>query len=136
MREVRYFDKLVSDLRSQPADFLVWTLQKLVEKPQLAHDLECRGVDRIPAEIPQEIGMLFENENGDPGSGEQKPEHHTGGAPAGDAAANRNLAIHHDIPAHLTPLLRMTCHIGGGDGKWTIWADFSFSSRAVSFAVT
>src|SRR5690348_12333163 len=101
MREVRYFDKLVSDLRSQPADFLVWTLQKLVEKPQFAHDLECRGVDRVPPEIPQEIGMLFENENGDPCSGEEKAEHHTGGAPAGDAAANRNFAIHHNIPAHL-----------------------------------
>ena len=80
MGEVRYFDKLVSDLRSESADFLVRTLQKLVEQPQLAHDLECRGVDRIPAEVAQEIGVLFENENRDPGPGEQEAEHHTGGA--------------------------------------------------------
>lgn len=107
MREVRYFDKLVSDLRPERADLLVRALQKLVEQTQLAHDLESRGVDRIAAEIAQEIGMFFENENRDPGSSEQEAEHHTRGAPTGDAAANRNLGIHHDIlrlplpaPAH------------------------------------
>jgi hypothetical protein len=38
--------------------------------------------------------------------------------------------------AYLSPLRRITGYMGGGDGKWAIWADFSFSSRAVSFAVT
>jgi hypothetical protein len=32
MREVRYFDKLVSDLRPERADFLVRALQELVEQ--------------------------------------------------------------------------------------------------------
>ena len=32
-----------------------------------------------------------------PALSEQKAEHHTGGAAAGDAAANRNLGIHHDL---------------------------------------
>ena len=108
MREVRYFDKFVSDLRPESADFLVRTLQKIVEQPQLAHDLECRGVDRIAAEVAQEIGMLFENENRDPGSGEQKAQHHTGGAPAGDAAANRNLADPSRHPRLPHPLRRIT----------------------------
>src|SRR5438128_799338 len=103
MREVRYFDKLVSDLRPELADFLVRSLQKLVEQPQLAHDLEGRGVDRIPPEIAQEISMFFENENREPGSGEQEAEHHTGGAPACDAAADRNLGIHHDTLPPTSP---------------------------------
>ena len=78
------------------------TPQELVEQPELVHDLEGRGMDRIPAEIAQEVGMFFEDENRDPGSGEQKAKHHAGGTPAGDAAANRNLGIHHDIsrPSH------------------------------------
>src|SRR5580692_9044013 len=96
MREVGYLDKLVSDLRPERADFLVRALQKLVEQPQLVHDLEGRGVDRIPPEIAQEVGMLFENQNRDPGSGKKEAEHHTRRSAACDAAADRNLGIHHD----------------------------------------
>jgi hypothetical protein len=70
MREVCYFDRLVSDLRPEPANFLVWALQELVKQAQLVHDLERRGVDRIAAEIAQEVGVFFENENRDPGAGE------------------------------------------------------------------
>ena len=103
MREVRYFDKLVSDLRPECADFLVRTIEELLEQPQLAHDLEGRRVDRIASEVAQEIGVFFENENRDAGSGEQKAEHDAGGAPARDAAANRNLGIHHEIPSPTSP---------------------------------
>src|SRR5947199_10399264 len=98
MREVRYFDKLVSDLRAEGADFLVRALQELVEQPQFVHNLEGRRVDRIAAEIPQEIGMLFEDQNRDPGSGKKEPEHHTCRSAARDAAADRNLGTHHHLP--------------------------------------
>src|SRR5438477_10726839 len=98
MREVRYFDKLVSDLRAKCADFLVRALQELVEQPQLVHDLQGRGVDRIAAEVPQEIGMLFEDQNRNPGSGKKEPEHHTCRSAACDAAADRNLGTHHHLP--------------------------------------
>src|ERR1700738_2305605 len=107
MREVRYFDKLVSDLAPERSDFLMRTPQELVKQSELVHDLEGRGMDRIPPEIAQEIGMFFENENRDPGSGEQEAEHHPRGAPTGDAAANRNLGIHHDI---LRPPLPAPAH--------------------------
>src|ERR1700719_5076897 len=103
MREICYLDTLVSDLRPEPVDFLVRALQELVEQAQFVHDLERRGVDRIAAEIAQEISMFFENENRDPGSGEQETEHHAGGTPAGNAAANRNLGIHHDILPNPAP---------------------------------
>ena len=73
MREVGYLDKLVSDLRLEPADFLVRALQKLVEQPQLVHDLEGRGVDRIAPEIAQEVGMLFENRTDTPARARRKP---------------------------------------------------------------
>src|SRR5260370_40246293 len=102
MGEVRYFDKLVCDLRPEHPDLLMRALQELVEQPQLVHDLQGRRVDRIAAEIPQEIGMLFENQNRDPGSGKKEAEHHTRRSAARDAAADRNLGIHHESPAYLT----------------------------------
>src|ERR1700730_18505242 len=98
MREVRYFDKLVSDLAPECSDFLMRTPQELVEQSELVHDLEGRGMDRIPPEIAQEIGMFFENENRDPGSGEQEAEHHSRGTPTGSGAAIRNRGIDRDLP--------------------------------------
>ena len=44
-------------------------------------------MNRIAAEIAEEIGMLFQDHDLDPGAGEEKTEHHTGGATPGDAAS-------------------------------------------------
>ena len=44
-------------------------------------------MDRVAAKIAQEVGVLFEHKDVDPRAGEQKPQHHAGGATAGDAAA-------------------------------------------------
>src|SRR5260370_41213558 len=120
MREVRSFDKLVSDLRPEHPDFLMRALQELVEQPQLVHDLQGRRMDRIAAEIPQEIGMLFENQNRDPGSGKKEAEHHTRRSAARDAAADRNLGIHHESPAYLT---RSTAPDPAGSGPMERAAD-------------
>ncbi len=42
-------------------------------------------MERVPAEIPEEIGMLLQHHDGDPGAREQQPQHHTGRATAGSA---------------------------------------------------
>jgi hypothetical protein len=66
------------------------------------HDFERRGVNRIATEVAQEVGMLLEDQDGDPGAREQQSEHHPCRAPAGDAAADRNLA---DALLHTTTCL-------------------------------
>jgi hypothetical protein len=52
-------------------------------------------VDRIAAEIAQEIGVFFEDQNRNPGPRQQKSQHHSGGTAAGNAAADRNFARVH-----------------------------------------
>jgi hypothetical protein len=51
----------------------------------------------IAAEIAQEVGMLFEDQDGDPGAGEQQSQHHTGRAATHDAATDRNLGDTHRV---------------------------------------
>ena len=53
--------------------FLVGAAQELRQEPEFVHDFERRGMDRIPAEVTQEIGMLFEDYDGDSGSGQKQP---------------------------------------------------------------
>src|SRR5262249_23421260 len=56
------------------------------------HDLKCGRMDRIPPKIAQEICMFFKDQDGNPGAGQQEPQHHAGRAVAGNAAAYRNVA--------------------------------------------
>ena len=89
MREICNRHDLVADLAAKGARFLMRTLQKLLQQPELVHDFERRGVDRVAPEVAQKIGVLFEHQNRNPRSSEQKPQHHAGGAAAGDAAPHR-----------------------------------------------
>jgi hypothetical protein len=40
--------------------------------------------NRVAAEIAQEVSMFFEDQYGNPGSSQKEPQHHAGGAAAGD----------------------------------------------------
>src|SRR5205085_2910076 len=42
----------------------------------------------IPAEVAQEIGVLFHHNNGYTGASQQKAKHHAGGSSAGDTAGS------------------------------------------------
>ncbi len=66
MGEVGDLDEFVADLRAEGPDFLMRTAQEFVQHPEFVHDLEGRGMDRVAAEIAQEIGMLFEDQHGTP----------------------------------------------------------------------
>ena len=50
--------------------------QEFVEEPQFLHDVQGRGMDRVAAEVAQEIGVLFHDNDIDAGARQQKPEHH------------------------------------------------------------
>ena len=52
--------------------------------PSSVEDFHRRGVNRVPPEIAEEIGMLFQHQHFDPGAGEQQPGHHPRRAAAND----------------------------------------------------
>ena len=52
-------------------------------------------MDRVAAEIAEEIGVFFQQSNFNTGARQQKPQHHSGGAAAGDAALRGNRRISH-----------------------------------------
>ena len=68
------------------AGLLVRPLQELVEQTELVQDLERRRMDRVAAEIPEEVAVLLEHDNVDSRPSEQEAEHHPRGAAARDAA--------------------------------------------------
>ncbi len=67
-------------------DLVVGLLQEFVEQAQLAHQLEGGRVDRVAAEIAQEIAVLLQHDDIDAGARQQEAEHHPGRPAAGDAA--------------------------------------------------
>src|SRR5262249_36325110 len=75
-----------ADQRGQPIDLLVRKLEELLEKSELGHQLERRGMDSVAAEIAKEVGVLFQNDDFDAGARQEKSEHHAGRTAAGDAA--------------------------------------------------
>jgi len=63
--------KVIANLCAERAHFLVRLLEELTKEAEFVHDLERRGMNGIPAEIAQEVGVLFEDQNRDPGASEQ-----------------------------------------------------------------
>jgi hypothetical protein len=57
----------IADLDLYLPQLLVRAPQEFLQYSQLVHQFERRGVDRIAAEIAQEIAMLFEHDDGDAG---------------------------------------------------------------------
>ena len=60
--------------------------QEIVEQAELVHQLQRGGVDGVAAEVAQEVGVLLEDDDIDPGAGEEEAEHHPGRPAARDAA--------------------------------------------------
>ena len=60
----------------QRAHLVVRALQESIEQPELAQQLERRGMNRVAAEIAEEVGMLFEHCDAAAGAREQQARHH------------------------------------------------------------
>ena len=67
---------------------LMRQLQEAVDQPEFVHHLQGRGMHGVAAKIAEEIGMLFQHHDIDPGAPEQISQHHAGGPAADDAAAD------------------------------------------------
>ena len=86
---------------------LMRTRQKGLEQTQLMHDLQGRGVDRVAAEVAQEVAVFFEHEHRDPGTRQQKTEHDPSRAAAGDAAGDAMRLVCHRHACVIMPVKRM-----------------------------
>ena len=86
MGEITHDQPVLADLAAELFDFLVRQFQKIVEQPELIHELQRRGMNSIAAKIAKKVGMLFQHHDLDAGAGQEKPEHHACRATAGDTA--------------------------------------------------
>ena len=87
MREVGERELGVADHAPDLSQLLVRPAQELVEQAELVDQLERRGMDRVAAEIAQEVGVLLEHDHVDAGARQKEAQHHAGGSAADDAAA-------------------------------------------------
>jgi len=76
-------DLFVCHPARQLADFIMRALQEFVEQPEFAEQLEGRGMDRVAAEIAEEIRVLLQNLHLAARASEQQPGHHPGWAATG-----------------------------------------------------
>src|SRR5439155_13149228 len=74
------------DAPVDPVRLLVRQFQELGQQAQLVQDLQRRRVDGVAAEVAEEVGVLLQDGDVDPGPGQQQPEDHAGGPAADDAA--------------------------------------------------
>ena len=94
MPEIGDCDAILSHLTSKITYFLMRAFQELVQNTEFMHNLECGWMDRIPAKITQEIGVLFEHENIDARARKKKTQHHAGRATSSNAATSVNRLVH------------------------------------------
>ena len=84
--EIRHLDAFVADLTDQRLDLLMRQLEKRVNQSELIHHFERRRMHRIAAKIAEKIGVFLQHHDIDAGARQQKSQHHSGGAAAGNAA--------------------------------------------------
>src|SRR5947208_5464206 len=94
MPKIRNRDRILSHLTGELSYFLMRAFQELVQNTEFMHNFECGWMDRIPTEISQEIGMLFEHEYIDAHACKKKTQHHAGGTASSNAAASVNRFVH------------------------------------------
>jgi hypothetical protein len=66
--------------------------QELVEQSKLVHHFEGGGMDRVAAEVAQEVRVLLQDHDMDAHARQQEAEHHAGRPTANDAALRPHAA--------------------------------------------
>jgi hypothetical protein len=79
-------DGKVVDGGSDLQKLLMRDAQEMLEEAEFVHEFEGGWVDGVAAEIAEEVGVFFEDEDFDASAGEEETEHHAGGAASCDAA--------------------------------------------------
>jgi hypothetical protein len=73
---------------TQHRRLLVGKVQQLLGQAELVEQPQGGRVQGVAAEVTQEVGMLLQHQDLDPGPGQQQPQHGPGRATAGDAAGD------------------------------------------------
>src|SRR5215216_1969 len=73
----------------------MWQLEKPLGQTQLGEDLERRGVNRVAAEITEEVPVLLQDEHIQPCPGEQQAKHGAGRPTAGNATIHSDVILSH-----------------------------------------
>jgi hypothetical protein len=68
------------------AELLVRDAEEIIEEAEFVDELEGGGVNGVPAEVAEEVGVFFEDEDLDACASEEEAEDHACGAAAGDEA--------------------------------------------------
>ncbi len=101
--EIGDLHDLAADPPAQLLGLVVWPLEQFFEQPELVEDPQRRGVNRVPPEIAQEVGMLLQHQRLHPRPREQQPGDH----PRRPAANDHHFCFSHWCFSHrLTNLLR------------------------------
>jgi hypothetical protein len=95
MAKIHHRHALRADLSGQRFDLLMRQFQERVDQAQFAHQLERRRMNRVPAEIAEEVRMLLQHHDVDAGAREQEAQHHSRWPPAGDAALRGDGRVRH-----------------------------------------
>ena len=83
---------------ADPADhpcLLVGALQDIVAQAELVEELERRGMNRVAAEVPEEVAMRLEHDTVGSRPREQEAKHHPRGSAARDAACRFQVHVAH-----------------------------------------
>src|SRR5262249_48679026 len=91
MREVGAYDLFIVELDLHPAQFLMRETQELIEHPQLMQQLQRGRMDGVTAKITEEIPVLFQDYHLNAGTGEEQPNHHSGGAATDNTTGGSDL---------------------------------------------
>ena len=94
MSEICDGDGCAADLAGKLAHFLMGTLQKFIQNPQLVHHFERGRMDGVAAEVAEEIGVLLEDNDVNRHPRKKKAQHHARWSASNDAAARPQYLRH------------------------------------------
>ena len=86
MGKVAHRDGEIVDGGADSQKLLMRDAQEIFEEAEFVHEFEGGRVNGVAAEIAEEVGVFFEDEDFDAGAGEKEAEHHAGGATSCNAA--------------------------------------------------
>src|ERR1700731_1203361 len=86
VREVANDDVGTFDASPEFTHLIVRQRKKFLQQSELKENVERGGMDRIAAKVPQEVGVLFDDDDFDAGTRQEKSEHHASRPSTHDAA--------------------------------------------------
>jgi len=92
--EVGQADHSLVGHRSQLRDTLLGHLREPSAQTKLVEHVERGGMDRVAAEVAEEVIVLFEHEDLDAGAGEEESKHRARRSATDDAAGGRVVLCH------------------------------------------